>query len=196
MVKHPSPPFVRDVNKIRQTEMTNMTRVRPVVRRVILGSVIALGAIVGCERSVMSSRSEPTTRPVDPEIGRVEKSDADWKAQLPEESYNVLRHEATERPFHNAYWDNHEKGAYVCAGCGLELFSSENKFESGTGWPSFWQPVKANHVYVTKDADGSRDEVECPRCGGHLGHVFDDGPKPTGLRYCINSASLKFVKTK
>lgn len=126
----------------------------------------------------------------------VEKSEAEWKKELSSEAFHVLRESGTERAFTGEYWDNHEKGIYVCGGCGLPLFSSETKFESGTGWPSFWQPLRKEHVIVGTDTSYGmvRDEVECARCHGHLGHVFDDGPKPTGLRYCMNSVSLKFVK--
>ena len=127
---------------------------------------------------------------------KITKTDAEWKAQLTDLEYTVLRKEGTERAFSGDLWNNHEKGTYVCAGCGLPLFSSETKFESGTGWPSFYQPIKPE--YVTEIEDRSygmtRVEVECARCGGHLGHVFDDGPKPTGLRYCMNSVSMDFVK--
>lgn len=127
---------------------------------------------------------------------RIEKSNAEWKAQLTEMEYYVMRQEGTERAFTGDLWNNHDKGTFICAACGLPLFASDTKFESGTGWPSFYQPVSKE--YVREISDNSlgmtRTEVECARCGGHLGHVFDDGPRPTGLRYCMNSASLDLVK--
>jgi peptide-methionine (R)-S-oxide reductase len=127
---------------------------------------------------------------------RLEKSEADWKRQLSEMEYYVMRQEGTERAFTGDLADNHADGTYICAACGLPLFDSAAKFESGTGWPSFYQPLKPEYVAEKSDrAHGmTRTEVECARCGGHLGHVFDDGPKPTGLRYCMNSASLDFVR--
>jgi peptide-methionine (R)-S-oxide reductase len=129
---------------------------------------------------------------------RVAKTDAEWKAQLSPEQYEVTRKKGTERAFTGAHWDNHEKGVYRCVCCGNDLFDSGTKFESGTGWPSFWGPIAKENV--REEVDHSlmmrRVEVQCSRCGAHLGHVFDDGPDPSGLRYCMNSAALNFVKAK
>lgn len=127
----------------------------------------------------------------------VTKTDAEWRRILSPEAYGVLRHEDTERPFSSPLNNEHHKGVFHCAGCDLPLFASEAKFESGTGWPSFYQPLP-NAVGTRIDRSlllMSRTEVHCRRCGGHLGHVFNDGPKPTGLRYCMNGVALKFVKS-
>jgi peptide-methionine (R)-S-oxide reductase len=126
----------------------------------------------------------------------VVKTDAEWKQQLSPDSFEVTRHAATERPYSGEYWNNHDKGLYRCICCGTALFSSETKFESGTGWPSFWEPIAKENVRESNDLslDMTRTAVSCRLCEAHLGHVFDDGPKPTGLRYCMNSLSLHFVK--
>ena len=128
--------------------------------------------------------------------GKIVKTDEEWRKLLTPEQFAVARQKGTERAFTGKYWDLHEKGLYLCVCCGNELFKSETKYESGCGWPSFYAPLAAENVETATDNSYGmrRTEVMCSRCGAHLGHVFEDGPQPTGLRYCMNSASLNFVK--
>jgi peptide-methionine (R)-S-oxide reductase len=129
-------------------------------------------------------------------MDKIRKSDEEWRRSLTPEQYRVLREKGTERPFTGQYAETKAPGVYLCAACGLELFASDTKFDSGCGWPSFYDPLDKQHVEEHEDRSHgmTRTEVTCSRCGGHLGHVFPDGPNPTGLRYCINSASLRLDK--
>ncbi|MGZ3416995.1 MAG: peptide-methionine (R)-S-oxide reductase MsrB [Polyangiales bacterium] len=165
------------------------------MRTLLATLVIAMFALIA------ACRRAPTpmeTKPLPPDSqgplpsGKVELSEAEWRARLSPEAFHVLREKGTEAPFTSALNDDHKPGIFVCAACGQPLFSSDAKFDSGTGWPSFYQPIDPHAVVETTDSSYGmkRTEITCSRCGGHLGHVFDDGPKPTGLRYCINGVSL------
>ena len=159
-------------------------------RRALLTAGVALGALTVTSKFGEAATMTTTDQTVD--YGKL--SDAEWRKRLTAEQYNILRKHGTERPGSSALNGEKRKGVFACAGCDLPLFSSDTKFESGTGWPSFYQPL-ADAIETTSDRSlfMERTEVHCKRCLGHLGHVFDDGPKPTGLRYCMNGVSLKFV---
>lgn len=168
---------------------------------------VSFGILYGCSvksfekinsTAPYKKMSDTTAKETEYKNGKFKKTNEEWKSVMTAEQYEVMREKGTERAYTGQYWDHHEKGIYKCAACGLELFSSDTKFESGTGWPSFWQPVNTNSVMNVQDNSHGmiRDEVVCARCESHLGHVFDDGPEPTGLRYCMNSICLDFVKEK
>jgi peptide-methionine (R)-S-oxide reductase len=176
-------------------------------RRSLLGTIMALGGAGLLARSRLSRAAAPAKVTIvmfsDAGVNegpmlveKIIKTDAEWRAQLPAASFAVARHADTERPFSGPYNALHDHGLFRCICCGTALYSSDTKFESGTGWPSFWQPIAKQNVIekVDNTLGMQRTEVLCTRCDAHLGHVFDDGPRPTGLRYCMNSVSLKFVK--
>lgn len=164
-------------------------------------------SIVSCGTNRATNVDSPTTTtetanqstvtiPDTFDLTPIKRSAEEWKSELSDIEYYVLREEGTERSFTGDLWDNKKEGIYTCRGCGLPLFDSATKYKSGTGWPSFYQPIKPEHVGEDTDykIGYARTEVHCARCGGHLGHVFPDGPKPTGLRYCMNSVSMDFVE--
>jgi peptide-methionine (R)-S-oxide reductase len=160
--------------------------------------VAASGAAAGAPATVTIIRFSDAGKPTGKiTVPRVVKSEAEWKQKLAPVSFDVTRHEGTERPYSGVTWNNHDHGFYRCICCDNAVFSSETKFESGTGWPSFWQPIAKENIVEIRDMSlgMERTAVSCRECDAHLGHVFDDGPRPTGLRYCLNSAAMRFVKT-
>jgi peptide-methionine (R)-S-oxide reductase len=163
---------------------------------------LALGALAACAKELVGGgetvqaavKGAGSAKKGSDVIEKIHKTDEEWKKTLTKEQYHVMREQGTERAWTGEYAKTHDKGIYYCAACALDLFNSDTKFESGTGWPSFYQPIAPNRVETETDNSlfMSRTEVHCARCEGHLGHVFTDGPPPTGLRYCMNSVSLKF----
>ncbi|WP_421888886.1 peptide-methionine (R)-S-oxide reductase MsrB [Marinoscillum sp.] len=160
----------------------------------LLGTVMIIGMLSHACAQEKKGQLPTSENPTENHIIPIKLADSEWRQRLSPEAYYVMREQGTERAFTGTYWDNKAAGTYVCKACDLPLFSSETKFKSGTGWPSFYEPLSKSNVGEEKDTSYgmARTEVHCARCGGHLGHIFPDGPKPTGLRYCINSVSLNF----
>jgi len=190
----------------------------PANRLLFAVSLTAAGALAGCdaaappptqtepEAAVMPQTDQTVSVHVFNDAGelvgpvespKVDLTEAQWRERLTPDQFRILRKDGTEAPFCGTLLDNKQEGVYACAGCGLPLFTSDSKFKSGTGWPSFFQPIAAANIHEIEDRSHGmvRTEIECARCGGHLGHVFPDGPKPTGLRYCVNSESLTFTES-
>jgi peptide-methionine (R)-S-oxide reductase len=176
-------------------------------RRFFLTSSIALATVAACSRTPLGSvvllddktkKSKSTYSLNAQGVKKVTKTNEEWKRILSPDQYNVTREKGTERPFSSPLNEIHDQGIFECVACELPLFSSAEKFDSGTGWPSFWQPIAKENVHEEVDSSlfETRTEVLCARCDSHIGHVFEDGPKPTGLRYCMNGVALKFVKDK
>ena len=163
---------------------------------IIITLTLAL-SLSACRQAGMTVEAvKPATAVREAAMDKVNKTEQEWRGLLTPEEYAVIREKGTERPFENEFWDKNEKGVYTCKACGAELFTSDSKFDAGCGWPSFVKPVSPDAIATEKDVryGMSRVEIKCARCGAHLGHVFEDGPAPTGLRYCTNSISMKFKK--